>query len=83
MDPKPIKKSKTGGLIDFFGILRNRPFYSCLIIPILFFIFFNPDLACRGYPIPNPKCMENGKIPDDNIVASSWQEPFHAGPVQT
>ena len=22
--------------------------------------------------------MENGKIPDDNIVASSWQEPFHA-----
>lgn len=32
------------------------------------------DLACRGYPIG----MENGKIPDDNIVASSWQEPFHA-----
>ena len=22
--------------------------------------------------------MENGKIPDDNIVASSWQEPFHS-----
>lgn len=43
-------------------------------ILILFFTFFNPDLACRGYPIG----MENGKIPDDNIVASSWQEPFHA-----
>ena len=45
-----------------------------IIILILFFIFFNPDLACRGYPIG----MENGKITDDNIVASSWQEPFHA-----
>ncbi len=22
--------------------------------------------------------MENGKIPDKNIAASSWQEPFHA-----
>lgn len=35
---------------------------------------FVPDLACRGYPIG----MENGKIPDDNINSSSWQEPFHA-----
>lgn len=22
--------------------------------------------------------MKNGKIPDENIAASSWQEPFHA-----
>lgn len=32
------------------------------------------DVACRGYPIG----MESGKISDENIVASSWQEPFHA-----
>lgn len=32
------------------------------------------DVACRGYPIG----MKNGKIPDENIAASSWQEPFHA-----
>ena len=31
------------------------------------------DVACRGYPIG----MENQKIPDENIAASSWQEPFH------
>lgn len=37
-------------------------------------IWFYPDTACRGYPIG----MENGKISDDSIVASSWQEPFHA-----
>lgn len=54
-------------------------FFDEIMILILFsisvfFSLFNPDLACRGYPIG----MENGKIPDDNIVASSWQEPFHS-----
>ena len=37
------------------------------------FIAF-PDAFCRGYSIG----MENGKIENENVEASSWQEPIHA-----
>ena len=32
------------------------------------------DVKCRGHPIG----MQSKEIPDENIVASSWQEPFHS-----
>lgn len=53
------------------GIRWHLTLFFAVISPNSDFV---PDLACRGYSIG----MEHGKIPDENIIASSWQEPFHA-----
>lgn len=73
---------KLNRTLSVTNILKCLPFHTmdvkstvlrCIQSLIIFYLF-KPDVKCRGHPIG----MQSKEIPDENIVASSWQEPFHS-----
>ena len=66
-------RCKGNGISDLLLHVVAKPLHE-LNASIRVIFLEHPDVVCRGYPIG----MENGKIPDDNIGASSWHEPFHS-----